>query len=552
MKKEVKSKNKSTVKSNNKVIDTKVEDNNIKNSKGKKIIDFLKKNWFILSIIFLCVLRFLFTCNLPSFYLFRLNHDDGLYVDWLYSLIKGNYLGKYCARTLIKGPVFAFVLLFSVIYKIGFSGLFSILYISSCLYFLSSIKNIIKEKKYLIVIFTFLLFNPVTFSQDLFQRLYRNSISITEFLFFIGAVIKIITLDNKKVLNNILLGIFISLMFLTREDNIWVYPILLFLPIYQIFKYKKIKYLLYSIIPILILSLSLNIVSFINYKKYRVYTYNEIQKSEFHNTFKKILQIKDDDKIHMVSVPRSTIYKLALYTKTFNFTKEEIDLLYYQYNYYEYESTKGEIYNGNIVWNLRDILYKKYKCKSGKESEAFYKKLGEEIDELFENGTLEKEFVMPSIYMAVPTKEDFIVLPKKVIETIIYTTTYKNIKTLTKTDDYMYDKDIDAYYFEYYDYHDTVSIVEKNPIQYEIIRVIYELITIVFSVFSIFLYIKNIKKFDNISIISHLLLISYLLIVGGVAYTHISSFNAIRPLYLGNVYIIQSIFIILNMYRIKK
>ena len=46
-------------------------------------------------------------------------------------------------------------------------------------------------------------------------------------------------------------------------------------------------------------------------------------------------------------------------------------------------------------------------------------------------------------------------------------------------------------------------------------------------------------------------MISYLLIIGGVTYTHISSFNAIRPLYLGNVYIIQSLFIIFNMYRIK-
>ena len=507
-----------------------------------KIKEFLKKYWFILAIIIVCIVRYLFSYKLPSFYLFQMTHDDGLYVKFLYTLAKGQYLGAYDARTLIKGPVFAFALFISYIYKMSFSSFFTILYIISGLYFLSSLKNIIKEKKILIIIFIFIMFNPVTYSSDLFQRLYRNSLSITEFLFFMGTIIRILTFKDKKILYNILLGISISLMFLTREDNIWVYPVLLILIIYSVFKERKLKVFIISLLPIIVLYLSLNFVSLVNYKHYGIYTYNEIEKSEFNKTYKKI---------RMVSIPKSTIYKLVDNTKTFNFSKDEIDRFYRQLEYYEYESTKGEIYNGNIVWNLRSIISIKNNFKSGKESEDYYKRLGDEIDKLFENGTFKKEFTMPSTYMAVPTKEDFIDLPKKVIEAITYTTTYKNIKTLTKTDNYSYNKDINTYYFAYIDYHDTANIVKKNPIKYEIIRIIYMVLTIVLSIVSLFIYIKNIKKFDSISIISHILIISYLLIIGGVAYTHISSFNAIRPLYLGNIYIIQSIFIIFNMYRIK-
>ncbi len=517
----------------------------------KKIKNLIKKHLFIILIIFISILRFLFSYKLPSFYLFRMNYDDQLMVKLLYTLAKGKYLGTYSVRTLVKGPVFSFVLLLGVLYKISFSSLLTILYILSSLYFLSSLKNIVKEKKYLLLIYVFILFNPVTFSQDLFQRLYRNSISITEFLFFIGTVIRIITLKDKRILNNILLGVSLSLMYLTREDNIWTKPIILFLIVYTIFKEKKIKPIIISLIPIVILQMSLNLVSFINYKYYGIYTYNEIEKSEFHNTYKKILQIKDDEKKCMVSIPKSTIYKLVDNTKTFNLTKEEIDRFYYQHDYYEYECSKGEIYNGNIVWQLREMIGQKNKFKSGKESEEYYKKLGEEIDSLFADGTFQKEFIMPSAFMAVPTKEDIIVLPKKVLETIVYTTTYKNIKTLTKTDGYIYNKRINAYYFAYKDYHDTVSIVKKNPLKYEIIRMIYEVITILLSIVSIFLYLKNLKKFDNITIISSILLVCYMLIIGGVAYTHITSFNAIRPLYLANIYTIQSIFIILNIYRLK-
>jgi hypothetical protein len=108
-----------------------------------------------------------------------------------------------------------------------------------------------------------------------------------------------------------------------------------------------------------------------------------------------------------------------------------------------------------------------------------------------------------------------------------------------------------AYFFDIVDYHDTANIVKNNPIQYEINRIIFMVLTIILSIVSLVIYFRNIIKFDSISIISHLLMISYLLIIGGVTYTHISSFNAIRPLYLGNVYIIQSLFIIFNMYRVK-
>ena len=58
-----------------------------------KIKKFLKKHWFIIAILVLCIARFLFTYKLPSFYLHEMVHDDGLYVKLLKALTKGQYLG---------------------------------------------------------------------------------------------------------------------------------------------------------------------------------------------------------------------------------------------------------------------------------------------------------------------------------------------------------------------------------------------------------------------------------------------------------------------------
>lgn len=514
----------------------------------KKIKAFFKKHWFITAILVLSIVRFLFTYKLPSFYLYAMNYDDGLMTDQTLNLLAGKYLGVYDYKMLVKGPVFPLVLFIFKLYKLNYSTAFSLLYIIACIYFIYSLKYIIKNKKYLIIIFAILLFNPVTYSSDLFQRLYRNSISIIELLFFLGIVIRILFGKKDKIYKYIGFGLVLSIMFLTREDNLWTYPVIAFIILYKFVKNKSVKTLIKSSIPILVLTLSLNIVSFINYKHYGIYTYNEIQKSEFHNTYKKILQIKDDEKKEQVSIPKSTFYKLADNSKAFNLTRNKIDFYYKIYA----DPVTGEIYNGNIIWYFRYMMFVNNKFKTGEESEKFYKELGKDIDKLFENGVLEKEFTMPSSFMAVPTKKNLIDVSKKVFYTIGYTATYKDIKTLTKVDNYKYDSLLNAYYFKYNDYHHTVDIVKRNKFVYEIIRILYYSLTIVFGIVGLLLYLKNIKKIDSISILSHLLLMCYLLIIGGTSYTHVTSFHAIRPLYLGNIYILQSIFIMINLYRLKK
>ena len=150
-----------------------------------------------------------------------------------------------------------------------------------------------------------------------------------------------------------------------------------------------------------------------------------------------------------------------------------------------------------------------------------------------------------------PTKKEIKQLPKNILRTIVYTSSYKNIKTMTNTSRYEYDEKVKSYYFEYEDYHHTMNIVKKNPLKYELIRLIYKYLTIIFSIICLVIYLKNILKFDEISIISHILIICYILIIGGVAYTHTTSFHAIRPLYLGNIYILQNIFILVNFHRLK-
>ena len=510
----------------------------------------IKKYWFIIAIVLIIFIRFLYSYKLPSFYMNGMLCDDQLMVNQFRSLLSGNYLGDYNEYTLVKGMIYPLLLFLSHIIHLSYSSFFTLLFISSCLYFILSLKKIINNKKILLLIFILLLFNPISYSTDLFQRLYRNSISIIELLFFLGTIIRIVSDKNNKILNYIILGLIISIMYLTREDNIWILPILLFVFIYKLYKNVKIKNILINLIPIFILILSLNIVSFINYKHYGVYTYNELKKSSFKDAYINILRIKEDKKYDKVSINKETFEKIIDNSDILGFDKE-----YLNEKYRKLATSNNEIDNGNIVWYLRRWIYANHEFKDANDANKYFKKLSKEIDRLFKEKKLEKEKILPSVFINTPRVEYIKKIPSSFINAIVYTSTYKNIRTLDslrprdKIIISVYNEKIDAYAITYMDYRHTDEITDNNPLKYEIIRIIYKYLTIIFSLVSLVIYFINIKKFDTLGIIINILLLSYFIIISGVVYTDVSAYHAIRYMYLGNIYIIQELFIILNLYR---
>ena len=510
----------------------------IKNIKDNKVLYYL--------IILVTIIRFMISYNLPSFAIYNLPYDDKLMLARLANLIKGNYFGNYNYLTLIKGVIYPLFLYLCHITKLSYSTLLTILYISSCFYFTTSLKKLVKNKYYLLIIYIFLLFNPSSYSSELFQRLYRNCLSIIELLFFLGTVIRIIYSDKNKIHNYIILGLVVSIMFLTKEENIWVWLVLGILFIFKIYKKHNIKNIIINLIPVFEIIICLNIVCFINYKYYKIYTYNELSKSEFKKTYIKMLQIKEDKKIDRVSIQKETLYKLADNSKVFNLSRKRIDKIY------EVAADKnGEINNGNVIWYLKGFIHMYGKFDNGEDSTKYYKKLGKEIDKLFDEGKLKKELTIPSLFMYMPTWKDISKVPGTLLRAVVYTTTYKDIKVITKDNysNWKYDEKYRVYLLIYKDYHNSANIVKTNIGGYEFLRNIYKILTILLSIPCLIIYFKNIRKLDVLNLLLHIILLVYLLIIGGVVYNHITAFDSLRYCYLGNIYILQSIFIMLNIIR---
>ena len=505
--------------------------------------NFIKKYWFIIIIIILSIIRFLMSYRLPSYIIQNLKYDDHLVFTQTNTLFKGNYLGIYSKYTLVKGIIFPLILTLIRHLKLTYSIGLTIIYILCTLYFTLSCKKITNNKIILLIIYVALLFNPLTYSAELFQRLYINTISIPELLLFLGILIRIIYDKDNKILNYILLGIISGIMLLTRNDNIWIYIILLLLFIAKIYKNIKIKNILKNIIPIFIVVILHLLLSFMNYKYYNLFTYNELENSSFNDAYSSLLKIKNDNQDERISITKDTLFKLSEKSKVFNISKETIEKEYQGINEYD---------NGNMIWFFRYLVYKEFDFKNAKEANEYFKNLNNDINQLFKEGKLEKKPSLPIIYVSFPKSSEIKNIPSSLLDALIYTNTYKNVRTFTKnqineSDNFEYMSNYKLYDVKYSNYRYIENVIETNNFPYEFIRIIYKYLTIILAIPALIIYIINIKKKDNLNNILHIILLVYLIILFGVTYTHITSFHAIRYRYLSNVYILQSIFILFNL-----
>ena len=514
------------------------------------LLNKIKQNKIIILLVILTIIRLLMSLDLPVYYIRNLRYDDVLMIELADAFKIGNYLGDYSNVTLIKGIIYPLFLSFCQYFKLSYSLILTIFYILSCIYFGTSLNKVVKNKKIVIVVYIVLLFKPISYSMELFQRIYRNALSLGETLLFFGLIIRLVASNKTKnnVINYLLLGLITSIMLLTREDNMWTFVTIVILIIYKVLVNRN-KASLFSLLPIIGIIINLNIVSLINYHYYGIYTYNEINNSEFSRAYLKIQEIKDDNEETKYSITKDTFYKLSDLSNKFDITRKDIDNLYKGW-----PDDNGEINNGNIIWAFRSLIYSNKKFKDGNSADIYFKELSADIERLFEEGKLEREKVIPSVLINTPSIDDVLNLPKEYLKTLKYVTTYQNIKSIDKNTieqnpKFFYEFKKDCYYTFVKDYHNAENIVERNVKGFEIIRNIYKYLTIVLSFVSLIIFIKNIKLVfkEQKYFVVLLILVSYLVITMGVTYTNLTAFHAIRYFYLGPVYLLQNIFIILTL-----
>ena len=378
----------------------------------------IKNILFFIAIFILIILRINMILDFPIYGYIDFIDDDQLQVHQAKSLVDGNWLGNYGYNTLLKGPVFPLFLALICILKLPYIFSVTLAFILSCLFFIYSIKDIIKNKLALLIVFAFMIFNPIMFSAD-FQRVYRNSLTPALAIALISFFnIVLISRNDNKIFKYVfgitLASIIFPFFYYIREDSMWLVPFILFYTtiigvsiICQCLKNKKIKIIniikeFLLILPLITLVVFEQIIGNINLSYYGGKVVNQSSFESLNNAIYAINRVKNVDGNTEVTNSREKIKYLYTISPSLNKISENFEM--------SLDIIAGgignEIEDGMFLWGFLAGVSSSWYSTYEMQDELF-KNISLEINTAIENGTVETQELIPVFKDTLNTKFSF-------------------------------------------------------------------------------------------------------------------------------------------------
>lgn len=334
---------------------------------------------FIGVFIILVVFRLWLITGIPKLLVYG-SHDDLYFAKMAHYLIHGQWMGPYSQMTLIKGPFYAFFLISS--FLTGLPLLFNetVFYIAACLVLFFAFSPMIKNRWWRLLLFTTLLFCPASLATGWTLRVYREFVYFSLTLYVVAFSIGLFLRLDQKITSllfwSIGLGVSMGAFMITREEGVWVYPILFLLLITCIvfILKKKLDYKVWRslliLFPILLWYVPSIIITSLNYSSYGFWGTTEQLEPEFNRVLNTLGRIKSSTWYPFIQITKEARMKAYNASPLFNELKDSIETAVVNWQSADDISTnmKPEWYisqygNGgseigaHFLWLFRDVVY---------------------------------------------------------------------------------------------------------------------------------------------------------------------------------------------------
>ncbi len=382
--------------------------------------------------------------NLPIMAVPKGIHDDWIMVHLAETLRNGQWLGEYNDLTLTKGMFFPLYLAVCNFLHLSYLNVTALCYTVSCMLFVYGLRPLLKKAWAMGLLYLALLWNPISYSVQAFQRVYRNSISYIQVLLIFGGFLAMY-LRRKEPLKRQIIWMLAAVFgtvsfFYTREDAIWVVPFLLvFLAVYlgSIFglwrKSKEKGYIgkgILVLVPFLCLWLAGHLIAAQNEKYYGIHTTNELQDSGFAEMYKSMMAVKPNEDIPGVTLTREKIARMCDACPTL----KELEPYFQSSREYwagpEGDADTWEVRDGWVFWIVRTALAQAGYYENGAMANDICLQIRDELEWAMDQGILERQATMPSTYMS-PWRKGYLGdLFGALGKAVAYTATYDEMETL--------------------------------------------------------------------------------------------------------------------------
>ena len=360
----------------------------------------IKKNKFWIGIAIVFVIRTILASVQHPYYIYIAGNDDAYVLKMASGLLNMEWLGTYNSITLSKGIFASCFIALANILGIPLLMAEHLFYAIACLLLVKVLRKIIKNDFISVLIFAVLMFNPALFCIELL-RIYRDYVNSALLLYLVASLFGIFFSYKEKWTSligyMILFGLSFSCMYICREEAIWVLPVIavaIIMTVLFIILDKectdKFKKLILYVIPIGIFLVTIITVCALNYKFYGLFTLNQYSGKTWSELFEALSSVKVEKEYPRVAVSkeaREKIYKVSP-----SFAKLE--------QYFEGDLGKdwakngvieGEIEDGWFSWALISVVDAAGYYKDARTADEFYRNVTNEINEAYNNGSLEKK-----------------------------------------------------------------------------------------------------------------------------------------------------------------
>ena len=505
---------------------------------------------FVLLFIFLSLAKILLVSD-QSLYSYYGPHDDLLFLRHADSLLQLNWLGEYNNLTLIKGIGYPLWVALSKLISVDLLLSQHFLYIISCLVFVLVVRPLIYSKAVIFFLLFFLIFNPVSFTDSVGNRVIRDGIypalSLLTFSLFLKILLSFLYEGRVKPIYSYLFGVLFSFFWITREEGLWVFPSLVFMLVCCVFyiKPKIIRKELPGVIfrPFLIF-ISVNfLIASLNYSNYGVFEVVDIKSAPFLSAYGSLYRVKDGSSNNPVIdyETRLKIYSVSPSFESLRTVLENKNKWWFQ--------RKDDIQPGMFLWGLREAVKDKRYYESAIMANDYYFNLADEVDEACELGKLicreKRETLLPMI-----SGETLKLLVPTIYNTLVYAISFDG----HSSDSSVYPLSMrDKAYFE--EMTGERIAIKADAQSYkskfmDVIAWVYSMLMLpgfVLSIIIISLSFFYSKQLRIIQILSFSILLLVLTRVVLVSTIDLTAFNAINMLYLASAYPFLIAFTILNL-----
>ena len=506
-------------------------------------------------------------------------HDDRHFVDQAISLLHGQWLGQYNQYTLIKGPAYSMWLVFLNWMNLPLILSQEFLYILACAIFSIATRRL--TNSFLIASGCYLV---LILNIEVMHRVIRAGIYAPLTFMCFSFIALIYTMLESKVryfcTASLLLGMVISIYWLTREEGVWLVPsialclsYILYELIFKLRLSKKEKIIkgLLVLLPLIVPVSSVLLVKTINGRYYNSFNVVEMNAPSFTGAYGSLTRVIPKHKIHYVPVSNETQSVI-----------KEVSSAFLSIQPYLYEQSTGvnptctvipaacgEIAGGWFMWALRDAVANAGYYQNGIIAKEYYQQLKKEIDQACKLKLLdclpERDTLIPPM-----EKEDYYNIAASYIKGLYFTfyppllskeflfqrwVAFGSHGDKASMDRFAYLVNNELAPIENTEQHKLYKKEKENTLQFQIISFIadiYKLLWPLFFASALLFYgitlIFNVyrRQLDFIFILNSSLMIAVLIRVLILAIIDATSFPGINEVYLSPAYPLILSFILLS------